>query len=86
MYGVGVHYGISEDIDTLEMYREKNGYPWPVATASPRILMDMGVTVQSTKLAFDSEGIITYRGEMGQGPDAEWREVFAELASGREDG
>ena len=85
-YAVGAHYGISEEIGRLEMYREKNDYPWPVAAASPQILRDLGVTLQSTKVAFDDDGVIVYRGEMGQGGDKEWREVFVDLASGHDEG
>ena len=66
------------------MYREKHDYPWPVAEAEPRILRDLGVTLQSTKLAFDSEGLVVYRGEMGQGDAEEWREVFVDLTGGHE--
>ena len=81
-FAVGAHYGIIENIDTLEANREKNNYPWPVAAASPQILVDLGITLQSTKIAFDSTGTIVYRDEMGQGDDEEWRRVFAGLAGG----
>lgn len=78
-YAVGAHFGIEEDIETLAMYAEKRGYPWPVATSSFRVLADLGITLHSTKVAFDSDGMIIYRGELGQGDGREWRRVFAEL-------
>ena len=84
-FAVGAHFGISQPIETLEKYRDKNDYPWRVAAADSWILRDLGITLQSTKLAFDSEGRIVYRGEMGQGSDGEWRDLFAELAEGHEE-
>ncbi|MCY4366307.1 MAG: hypothetical protein OXE17_08805 [Chloroflexi bacterium] len=84
-YAVGAHYGIVEDVDTLIMYGESRGYPWPVAASSVQMLADFNITLQSTKIAFDSEGFIIYRGNMGQGSDEEWRRLFTEMSeSGKE--
>lgn len=81
-YAVGVHPGIVEDLATLERYRRERGHPWPVAVAPRQLLTDLNVTIQSTKIAFDSSGVITYREGMGRGDNATWRRVFAELAAG----
>ena len=81
-YAVGVHPGIVEDLATLERYRQERGHPWPVAVAPRQLLADLNVTIQSTKIAFDGSGVITYREGMGRGDDATWRRVFAELAAG----
>lgn len=81
-YAVGVHPGIVEDLATLERYRRERGQPWPVAVAPRQLLADLNVTIQSTKIAFDGSGVITYREGMGRGDDATWRQVFAELAAG----
>lgn len=80
-YAVGVHPGIVEDLSTLERYRRERGHPWPVAVAPRQLLAALNVTIQSTKIAFDRQGTITYREGMGQGDDAAWREVFAALAA-----
>ncbi len=72
-----------DNLDRLESHREKNGHPWPVANAAneQQALADLNVTYQSTKIAFDSRGVITYRdGFGGGGPDA-WHEVFTDLAN-----
>ncbi len=79
-YAVGVHPGIVEDITALEDYRREQGHPWPVATAPGQVMADLGVTIQSTKLAFNSRGVITYREGMGLGDDETWRQVFGGLA------
>ena len=82
-YAVGVHPGVVESLDTLETYRRERGHPWPVATAPPQVMADLGVTIQSTKIAFDGQGTIIYREGMGEGDDAEWHRVFTELAQSR---
>ena len=79
-YAVGVHPGIVEDIDTLEHYRQERGHPWPVATAPSRVMADLGVTIQSTKIAFDAAGTIIYREGMGLGDDETWHQIFQQLA------
>lgn len=81
-YAVGVHPGVVEDLAALERYRRERGHPWPVATGENRMLADLKVTIQSTKIAFDRDGMITYREGMGRGDDATWQRVFAELAAG----
>ena len=85
-YAVGVHPGIVEDLAVLENYRQERGHPWPVAVAPRQLLADLNVTIQSTKIAFDAQGTITYREGMGQGNAAAWREVFAALAAGENPG
>ena len=70
----------SEDITDLVTYKEDQGHPWPVALAGQGMLADFRVISQSTKIAFDGEGVITYRdGYSGGGVDV-WREVFEQLA------
>jgi hypothetical protein len=71
----------TEGITALEAYRERHGYPWPVATAAGTALRDLGVQTQSTKVAFDGRGVIIYRDGYGQGGPDRWRQVFQELAA-----
>lgn len=78
-YAVGVFPG--EDINMFEEFRVERGYPWPVAIPVGALLEDFKVTIQSTKIAFDSRGVITHRNGMGQGTDEVWHEVFQELAA-----
>ena len=79
-YAIGVHPGIVEDMETLESYRAERNHPWPVATAPSQVMAELGVTIQSTKIAFDGGGEITYREGMGEGDDEEWHRVFTELS------
>lgn len=77
-YAIGVDP--TESLDRLDSYRENQGYPWPVAMPSPRMLSNFRVLQQSTKVAIDGAGIITYRDGYGRGNVEKWRKVFVELA------
>lgn len=85
-YAVGLHPGLQEEMVVLKAYKEQQGYPWPVATARRDLMAKLGVTIQSTKIAFDSNGTITYREGMGHGDDNAWRQVFTELSQSRQAG
>ena len=78
-YAVG--YDPFEDLERLQSYRQEQGYPWPMAVAQGDILRDLDVVIQSTKIAFDSQGVITYRAGYYRGGPEEWREVFDELSA-----
>ena len=71
----------TQSVSVLDAYRQQQGYPWPVAEAVGTTLRDLKVQVQSTKLAFDSQGVIVYRDGYGQGGPDRWRQVFQELAA-----
>ena len=68
-----------ESIDQLESYRFKEGYPWPIAEVNPNILKELRVLRQSTKIALDHQGVITYRAGYADGGADKWREVFSDL-------
>ena len=72
-----------DNLERLENYRQKNGYPWPVANADneQETLSALNVSVQSTKIAFDSQGIIAYRDGFGGGSPDTWRQVFTDLVN-----
>ena len=72
-----------DNLDRLESHREKNGHPWPVANIAneTEALAELNVSYQSTKIAFDSQGVITYRDGFGGGNLNSWRQVFSHLAN-----
>ncbi len=72
----------SESLEDMERYRDQQGYPWPVAEANRSVLSDFSVFVQSTKVAFDGDGIIVYRDGYGAGDEETWRDVFEALEAG----
>ena len=73
----------TEDSQTLERYAKEQGYPWPIAQAGREMLSNLKVIQQSTKLAFDAEGIVTYRAGYGKGNVETWRGVIEDLIAGR---
>ncbi len=77
-YAVG--FDRSEDLNQLDQFASKNGYPWPVAVSQENIVRDLGVTQQSYKVAIDGNGVQVYRAAYGSSNAEEWREVFTELA------
>ena len=70
----------SETLEFLEGYRKEFGYPWPVTVPDPGMLKNFRILSQSSKVAVDGNGIITYRDGYGRGPDS-WEGVFTELAA-----
>ena len=71
----------SDSFDKLEDFKNDQGYPWPLTHSDRDTLLRLNVIRQSTKIAFDSRGVITHRNGMGQGTDEVWHEVFQELAA-----
>ena len=49
-------------------------------------LQDLRVLMQSTKIAIDSNGVITSRDGFGQGNVDKWQKVLENLASNRDQG
>ena len=68
-----------ESIEQLESDRQKEGYPWPIAAIDTNVLKDLRVLRQSTKIALDHQGIISYRANYASGDAGEWRRVFTDL-------
>ena len=72
----------SDGLDDLAAFGEKEGYPWPIAQSDSDVLFKLHVTRQSTKIAFDANGVIVYRARMGDGDAEEWRSLFEDLSAG----
>ena len=61
----------TESLDDLERTRQERGYPWPVAEPVGRMLSDLRVLQESTKIAFDGRGVVVYR-RRGGGDRQAW--------------
>ena len=70
----------SDSFDKLEDFKQDQGYPWPLTHSDRDTLLRLNVIIQSTKIVFDSDGIIVYRERMGGGDIEEWRNLFQELS------
>ena len=71
---VDIAYGA--DLSELYAFAEDQGYPWAVGQADLKMLTAFGVTIQSTKIAIDADGVIVYRAGYGEGTSEEWASVF----------
>jgi hypothetical protein len=69
-----------EPLDELVQYKEAQGYIWPVSMAPAGMLPDYSILVQSTKVAIDGEGIITFREGYGRKSSDIWRQLFQRLS------
>ena len=78
-YAVGVFPG--DHIAPFVEFAEKRGYPWPVAIPEGELLESLYVTIQSTKIAINRDGLITHRAGMGRGSPKIWHEVFSDLST-----
>ncbi len=76
-----VSYDTFQDLAELQEHREKQGWDWPVAHPVGTMVRDYRIVISSTKLAFDSRGVITYRAGFGEGTDDDFRKVFQNLAA-----
>jgi hypothetical protein len=65
----------------LNEHAHEEGWTWPVAYPLGTMLQDYRVVIHSTKVAFGSNGVITYRAGPGEGTDEQFHEVFQKLAS-----
>ena len=76
-----VSYDTFQDLKQLEDHRESKGWFWPVAYPVGTMLRDYRIVISSTKIAFDSRGVITYRAGFGDGSDEIFRKVLQNLAA-----
>ena len=77
-YGLGIDP--TESLGTLIRYRDKQGYPWPVAKTPAGMLPEYSVLGQPNKLAIDGDGVIVYRGGYSVESAEKWHQVFQELS------
>jgi len=62
----------TESMADLVQYKDQHGHPWTVAQPVGKMIADLRVTSQSTKIAFNSSGIITYRDGYGKDNKEIW--------------
>ena len=62
----------TETMSELVKYKERHSHPWTVAKPLGQMIADLKVTSQSTKIAFISAGVITYRDGYGKGNREVW--------------
>ena len=78
---IAVDIGDGVDLGELNAFSQKQGYPWAVGRTNRETLKSLDVTVQSTKIAIDADGVIVYRAGYGEGTSEEWTGVFRDMVS-----
>ena len=71
-----------ETLAEVHGFKLRQGHPWPAAVPKGSMVADFRILTQSTKIAIDSRGIITYRAGFGKGDVGVWRQVMSDLAEG----
>ena len=64
---IAVDIGDGSDLGELHAFAQKQGYPWAVGRTNRETLKTLGVTVPSTKIVIDADGLIVYRTDFGIG-------------------
>ena len=76
---IAVDIGDEVDLGELNAFSQKQRYPWAVGRTNRETLKSLDVTVQSTKIAIDADGVIVYRAGYGKGTGKDWISVFERL-------
>jgi hypothetical protein len=80
-YGIGIDP--SETPDELEDLKAREGYAYEIGYPVGNIVADLRILKQSSKVAIDGTGVITYRAGFGGGDVDEWAKMLSELADTR---
>ena len=66
----------------LRQYKERNGFPWPIAAVDSDVIESYEVVVRSTKFGIDRNGVIVLKGLYGTQPFEEWERWLKQLEEG----
>ena len=77
---LGVEQDPTEGASKIREFAGKNGYTWEMATFDADIVLEYRILQQSSKVAINANGVITYRGGYGNLSPSKWREVLDEVA------
>ena len=75
-----VDVGNWQDLNELHAFGQEQDYRWSVGQADRETLKTLNVTVQSTKIAINADGMIVYRAGYGKGTSEDWTAVFEMLS------
>ena len=76
---VVVDIGYNSSLTELKNFSELQKYKWKVGKAEGNMLKDLGITIQSTKIAIDRTGTIVYREGYGRGTPEEWFSIIKDI-------
>ena len=68
-----------EGLDEVRSWRDSRGYTFPMAVSDSDTVRAYRVTVQSTKVGVDGNGVVQVRSGKGTRGQGWWQDVFAQL-------
>ena len=78
LYAVSLDRGST--IEEVLQFGEDMELNFPIVFSGVDMVPNFNVKQQATKVVLDGQGIVVYRGGLGQGNAGEYESVFAELA------
>ena len=76
---IGVGTDPSEGATTVRGFAAREGYTWDMAPFESSIVVDYRILSQSSKVAINGDGVITYRSGYGSLSPRDWRNIFEDL-------
>ena len=76
---IGVGTDPTEDAVDVRGYADRQGYTWDMAPFESSIVADFRILSQSSKVAINGDGVITYRSGYGSLSANDWRNIFEDL-------
>ncbi len=78
---LAVSYAANLELGHDERVWKRENWPWLIGEPMGTMARDYRITISSTKIAFDSRGVIIYRAGFGEGGDDKFRQVFKQLVA-----
>ena len=72
---------LSFDLSPRESPGNRENWPWRIGEPLGDMARDYRITISSTKIAFDSRGVIIYRAGFGESGEEKFRQVFKQLVA-----
>ena len=78
---LALSYAANLELGHDERVWKQENWPWLIGEPMGTMARDYRITISSTKIAFDSRGVIIYRAGFGEGGDDKFRQVFKQLVA-----
>ena len=78
---LALSYAANLELGHGERVWKQENWPWLIGEPMGTMARDYRITISSTKIAFDSRGVIIYRAGFGEGGDDKFRQVFKQLVA-----
>ncbi len=76
---IAIDIRYNSSLTELTNFSESQKYKWKVGKPKGNMLKDLGITIQSTKIAIDRTGTIVYREGYGRGTPEKWFSIIKDI-------